>query len=138
MQLCGCVSFLVVAGNSSQNENTLLQKNLIGVLFYDPLADVCFFIRPNTLLLCIVLFCIFLLYRTDPQVDVQIRILLKDKYEIVSIMGTPAIPLWFLKKWLFGFFILEKQLASQNIFLVKSELSITMYLFLVFYKSTSL
>jgi hypothetical protein len=33
---------------------------------------------------------------------------------------------------------LEKQLASQNIFLVKSELSITKYLFLVFYKSTSL
>ena len=34
---------------------------------------------------------------------------------------TPAIPLWFPKKWLFGFFILEKQLASQNIFLVKSN-----------------
>ena len=33
---------------------------------------------------------------------------------------------------------LEKQLASQNIFLVKSEHSITKYLFLVFYKSTSL
>ena len=34
--------FLVVAGNSSQNENTFLQKNLIGLFFYDPLADVCF------------------------------------------------------------------------------------------------
>ncbi len=34
--------FLVVAGNSSQNKNTLfLQKNLIGLLYYDPLADVC-------------------------------------------------------------------------------------------------
>ncbi len=41
IQLCGCVSFLVVAGNSFQNENTLLQKNLIGLLYYDPLADVC-------------------------------------------------------------------------------------------------
>ncbi len=40
--------------------------------------------------------------------------------------------------WLFSFFILEKQLASQNIFLVKAQLSITTYLFLVFYKSTSL
>jgi hypothetical protein len=30
IQLCGCVSFLVVAGNNSQNENTFLQKNLIG------------------------------------------------------------------------------------------------------------
>ncbi len=39
-----------------------------------------YFVRPNTLLLCIFLFCIFLLYRTDPQVEVQIRILLKDKY----------------------------------------------------------
>ncbi len=35
---------------------------------------------------------------------------------------TPAIPLWFPKKWLFGFFILEKQLASQYMFLIKSEL----------------
>ncbi len=41
IQLCGCVSFLVVAGNSSQNENIFLQKNLIGLLYYDPLADVC-------------------------------------------------------------------------------------------------
>jgi hypothetical protein len=96
-----------------------------------------FFVRPNTLLLYIVLFCIYLLYHTDPQVEVQIRILLKDKYEIVSIMRTPAIPLWFPKKWLFDYFILEKQLASQNMFLVKSELSITTYLFLVFYRSTS-
>ncbi len=37
-----------------------------------------FFIRPNTLLLSIFLFCIFLLYRTDPQVEVQIRILLNS------------------------------------------------------------
>ncbi len=40
----------------------------------------CVFIRPNTLLLCIFLFCIYLLYHTDLQVEVQIRILLKDKY----------------------------------------------------------
>ncbi len=41
-----------------------------------------YFIRPNTLFLCIILFCIFLLYRTDPQVEVQIRILLNHKYVI--------------------------------------------------------
>ncbi len=41
IQLCGCVSFLVVAGNSSQNENRFLKENLIGLLYYDPLADVC-------------------------------------------------------------------------------------------------
>ena len=35
---CADVSvFLVVAGNSSQNENTFLQKNLIGLLYYDPI-----------------------------------------------------------------------------------------------------
>ncbi len=39
---CAVVSiFLVVAGNRSQNENKFLQKNLIGLLYYDPLADVC-------------------------------------------------------------------------------------------------
>jgi hypothetical protein len=31
---------LVVAGNSSQNENMFLRKKLIGLLYYDPLADV--------------------------------------------------------------------------------------------------
>ncbi len=76
---CAVVSLLVVAGNSSQNENTFWI--LIG---WDTLlwsASRCvYFIRPNTLLLCIFLFCIFILYRADPQVEVQIRILLKDKY----------------------------------------------------------
>ncbi len=39
---CAVVSgFLVVAGNSSQNKNTFVQKNLIGLLYYDPLANVC-------------------------------------------------------------------------------------------------
>jgi hypothetical protein len=56
-----------------------LPKKNIGLLYYDLLANV-YFVGPNTLLLCIFLFCIFLLYRTDPQVEVQIRILLKDKY----------------------------------------------------------
>ncbi len=42
IQLCGCVSFLVMVGNSSQNENTFLQKNLIELLIYDLLANVCF------------------------------------------------------------------------------------------------
>jgi hypothetical protein len=56
-----------------------LQKNLIGLLYYDLLA-LEYFVRPNTPLLCIFLFCIFLLNHTDPQVEVQIRILFKDKY----------------------------------------------------------
>jgi hypothetical protein len=37
------VSVFCVEGNSFQNENTFLQKKLIGLLFYDPLADVCFY-----------------------------------------------------------------------------------------------
>ncbi len=53
-------------------------------------------------------------------------------------MRTPAIPLWFPEQCLLGFFILEKQLASQDMFLIRSELSITAYLFLVLYRSTSL
>ncbi len=36
VRLC---SSLVVAGNSSQNENTFLQNNLIGLLYYDPLVS---------------------------------------------------------------------------------------------------
>ena len=53
---------------------------------------------------------------------------------IVSKMQTPAIILWF---FLLSFFILEKQLASQNMFLTRSKLSITPYLFLVLYRSTA-
>ncbi len=56
-----------------------LRQILIGLLYYDPLADVNF-IRPTTHSLCIFLFCMFLLCRTDQQVEVQIGILLKDKY----------------------------------------------------------
>ncbi len=41
-------------------------------------------------------------------------------------------------RYLLGFFILEKQLFSQDMFLVRSKLSITAYLFLVLYRSTSL
>jgi hypothetical protein len=49
-------------------------------------------------------------------------------------MRTPAITLWFPEQCLLGFFILEKQLASQNMFLVRSKLSITVYLFLILYR----
>ena len=45
--------FLVVTGNSSQNENMFLQKNLIGLLYYDPLADVCILYDQTTLFYCV-------------------------------------------------------------------------------------
>jgi hypothetical protein len=39
---CAVVSvFWLWPGNSSQNENTFLQKILIGLLYYDPIANVC-------------------------------------------------------------------------------------------------
>ncbi len=98
-----------------------------------------YFIKPNTLLLCIFLFSIFLLYRADSQVEVQIRILLKDKYrKLCQKCKQTAITLWVPEQCLLVFFILEKQLASQDMFLVRSKLSITAYLFLVLYRSTSL
>ncbi len=53
-------------------------------------------------------------------------------------MQTPAITLWFPEQCLLGFFILEKQLASQDMFLIRSKFSITVYLFLVLYRSTPL
>ncbi len=43
------------------------------------------------------------------------------KAAVVSKMQTPAIPLWFSEQCLLGFFILEKQLASQDMFLVRSK-----------------
>ncbi len=64
-----------------------------------------FFIRPNTLLLCIFLFCLFLLYCTDPfSCTAQIhKLKFKSEYYLRIYIGNPEIPLWFLKKWLFGF-----------------------------------
>jgi hypothetical protein len=39
-------------------------------------------------------------------------------------MQTPAITLWFPEKCLFHFLILEKQLASQNMFVVRYSLTV--------------
>ncbi len=59
-------------------------KNSYWVTLLWPASRCVYFIRPNTLLLRIFLFCMFLLYSTDPQVEVQISILLKDKYVKLS------------------------------------------------------
>ncbi len=80
---------------------TPFKKNLLGLLFYDPLADVCF-LWPNTLLLCISLFCIFLLYRTDPQVEVHIRILLiAAASSFVGLLRGPPFLCAIIDVWLF-------------------------------------
>ncbi len=95
-----------------------------------------YFIRPNTLLLCIFLCCMFLLYRADTQVEVQIRILLKDKYrKLCQKCEHRQSHFDFLNNAFWVFFILEQH---QDMFLVISKLSITVYLFLVLYRSTSL
>jgi hypothetical protein len=60
LQLCSCVRFLFVAGNSPQNENTFLQKNLIGLLYYDPIADVCFYKTKHSFTLYLSILYIFL------------------------------------------------------------------------------
>ena len=137
------------------------KKNLVGYFLWS--ASQCvFFIRPNTLLLC---FFLFVYFSCSAQIH---KLKFKSEYYLRINIGNPAISLWFPKKWLFGFFIfswrqescqkcdhrqsyfnflrndysvssfLEKRLASQYMFLIKSELSIITYLFLVFYKSTSL
>ncbi len=76
---CAVVSVFWLWRDIFQNENTIVQKILMGyfIMIRQPM---CVFIRPNTLLLCIFLFCIFLLYHTDLHVEVQSRILLKNKY----------------------------------------------------------
>jgi hypothetical protein len=43
-------------------------------------------------------------------------------------MRTPAITLLFPEQCLLGFFILEKQLASQNMFVVRYSLTVTIVL----------
>ncbi len=63
--------------------------------------------------------------------------------EIFLNMRTPfykknLIGLFYCDPLLIGFLYLEKQLFSQDMFLVRSKLSITVYLFLVLYRSTSL
>jgi hypothetical protein len=94
-----------------------------------------YFIRPNTLLLFIFLFCIFLLYHADTQVEVQIRILLKDKYRKLCQKCEHRQSHFDFLNNAYWVFILEQH---QDIFLVMSKLSITVYLFLVLYRSTSL
>jgi hypothetical protein len=58
---------------------TRFSKKSYWVLLLSSASQCVYLIKPNTLLLCIFLFCIFLLYRADSQVEVQIRILLKEK-----------------------------------------------------------
>jgi hypothetical protein len=87
--LCGCVSFSVMAGNSSQNENTFLQKNLIGLLFFDPLADVCF-LSDLTLFYSVSLYFVYFSCTTQIHKLKFISEYYYDKYEIMYT-GNPIL-----------------------------------------------
>ncbi len=77
VRLC---QFFGCGGESFSKWEHVSTKNILLGYFLWSASRCVFFIRPNTLLLCVFLFCIFLLYHIDPQVEVQTRILLKDKY----------------------------------------------------------
>ncbi len=57
VRLC---QFLVVVVNSSQNENTFLPKILIGLLYYDLIADVCIYKTKHSFTLYLSILYIFL------------------------------------------------------------------------------
>ncbi len=77
---CGVVSVFGCGGKIVLKMRTRFYKKILLDYFIMIRYPMRVFIRPNTLLLFIFLFCIFLLYRTDLHVEVQIRILLKDKH----------------------------------------------------------
>ena len=130
--------FLVVAGNSSQNENTFLQKNLIGLLYYDLLANVCISSDPTLFYSVSFYFvsfsCTAQIHKLKFKLEYYLR---KNMWNCVknANTGNHTLISWTI---LIGFFFLEKQLASQDMFIIRSELSTTAYIFLVLYRSTSL
>ncbi len=107
------------------------KKILLGYFLWSTSRCV-FFIKSNTLYSVSFYFVYF---SCTAQIH---KLKFKSEYYLRINIENPAILLWFHKKWLFSFFIIKKHLASQNMFLIKSELSITSYLFLVFYRSTTL
>ena len=77
--ICAVVSFFWLWREIVLKMRTRFNKKIL-LGYFIKIQNRCEYIRSNTLLHCNFLFCIFLLYRTDLQVEVQIRILLKDKY----------------------------------------------------------
>jgi hypothetical protein len=66
-QLCHCVSFLVTVGNSFWLHVSKKDSYSFSLIERESASKCVYFIRSNTLLLCISLLCIYLLFRTDPQ-----------------------------------------------------------------------
>jgi hypothetical protein len=97
-----------------------------------------YFIRPTTLLLCICLFCIFLLTAQIHKLKFKSEYYLRINMWNWVKMWTPAITLWFPEQCLLAFFFFEKQHASQDMLHIRFKLSITASHFLVLYRSSSL
>jgi hypothetical protein len=78
-----------MAGNSSQNENTFLQKNLIGLLFNDLLADF-YFLYDLTLFYSVSIY--FVYFSCTAQIN-KLKFISEyyyDKYKI-KYTGNPAL-----------------------------------------------
>jgi hypothetical protein len=90
-QLCHCVSFLVVEGKVFGCTVSKKDSYLVSLIIERESASKCvYFIRSNTLLLCISLLCIYLLYHTDPQTHRLDRFL---KFpELSGEVGISTIP----------------------------------------------
>ncbi len=66
-QFCCCVSFLVTTGNSFWLHSFKKDSQQVSLIERESASKYVYFVSSNTLLLCISLLCIYLLYRTDPQ-----------------------------------------------------------------------
>ncbi len=104
-------------------------KNFIVLLYYDPIADVC--ISEDLTLFYSVSFysvsfcCTAQIHKLKFKSEYYLKINMWNQVK----MKTPAITLWFPEQYLLGFHILEKQLASEDMLLIRSKLSFTAYLF---------
>ena len=105
--ICAVVSFFWLWREIVLKMRTqFIKKILLG--YFIKIQNQCEYIRSNTLLHCNFLFCIFLLYRTDLQVEVQIRILLKDKYVKSCQNGNTGNHTLISWTMLIGFFLFKR------------------------------
>ncbi len=66
-QLCRCVSFFIAVGNSFWLHISKKGSYSVSLIERESASKCVYYVRSNTLLLCISLLRIYLLYCTDPQ-----------------------------------------------------------------------
>ncbi len=135
---CAVVSVFWLWREIDLKMRTHLYNKFLLCYFIDPLTDVCSLLD-LTLFYSVSFFFVYFsctaqIHKLKFKSEYYLRINIGNRVK----MQTPAITLWLPEQCLLGFFILEEQLASQDMFLIRSELSITVYLFLELYRSTSL